>query len=592
MAIDDPEQESPQAPASRELTPAAMACARWFRTFARAAKTARLYGRDNDLVVQNRDSAWDQLTEQLKDTGGWYLQVTPTEILLEDEVVVKQVLGGSLLGPAVIGPEQELPFVLYRDGVRRIMMHPTLERREYEALLDAIVQVGKGTNGGQDDLTTLLWQATLEHLEIETVPLEQTIYFSSRQPTGGGGGGGHPGQAFVMTSGGSEIRADLGGLGSRGLHRDTFDDWVLPEVTAQSVQAYQALLPRVDGARAAFLADWEAERERPWNDTVPELFRKILELSPADDTRLALGHAIATWVVDCLQHAAWAEAERALGLLRDIDPEHRTDPILHEEIGTLDGQFIADRLDESSPEDLTRFPALAVELGTPAVSFAMFALNHCERVRPRAAAVTALTYLCADDPQRLAQHLRDKRWYVVRNVVSILGQIGGSDVVDMLRMAAQHDELRVRREVVKALGSVSRLERQPVLIQMLKSDDAQLLSAALHMLTRERHPRVVKAILERVEARDFEDLTEENQRAFLGALGDIAEDDDVPDLERLLMKDGGWFARRTLWRDAAARILHRLGTPRARTVLEAGLRSRTEAIRQTCQAATSGSKAA
>jgi HEAT repeat protein len=206
--------------------------------------------------------------------------------------------------------------------------------------------------------------------------------------------------------------------------------------------------------------------------------------------------------------------------------------------------------------------------------------------------VTALTYLCADEPQRLAPHLRDKRWYVVRNVVSILGQIGGSGVVEMLRMAAQHDELRVRREVVKALGSVSRLERQPVLIQMLKSDDAQLLSAALHMLTRERHPRVVKAILERVEARDLEELTEENQRAFLGALGDIAEDDDVPDLERLLMKDGGWFARRTLWRDAAARILHRLGTPRARTVLEAGLRSRTEAIRLTCQAATSGSKAA
>ena len=111
--------------------------------------------------------------------------------------------------------------------------------------------------------------------------------------------------------------------------------------------------------------------------------------------------------------------------------------------------------------------------------------------------------------------------------------------------------------------------------------DAQLLAAALNMLTREKDPRVARAILGLIESPDFESRDEDNQRALFSALADISDASTVPAIEALLHK-GGWFARRTFQRVAAARTLRRIGTPEAMAALEAGVRARSEAVRAAC----------
>ena len=71
----------------------------------------------------------------------------------------------------------------------------------------------------------------------------------------------------------------------------------------------------------------------------------------------------------------------------------------------------------------------------------------------------------------------------------------------------------------------------------------------------------------------------------------MAEDEAVPALETMLHK-GGWFARHTLERVAAARTLRRIGTEKAMAVLETGLRARSEAVRTACLDAMSAKAAA
>jgi HEAT repeat protein len=195
--------------------------------------------------------------------------------------------------------------------------------------------------------------------------------------------------------------------------------------------------------------------------------------------------------------------------------------------------------------------------------------------------VTALCYLCADDPQLLAPWMADSRWHLVRNLVFVLGHIGGPAVVPLLRSVAGHPEPRVRRQLVQALGSVPPENRTSLLLEQLDARDPQLLAAALAILTREKDPRVARAILAVIEAPGFESRDEDNQRTLFGALGDIAGDPAVPALEALLHQ-GGWFARRTFQRVAAARTLRQIGTPDAMAALEAGLRARSEAVRAAC----------
>jgi HEAT repeat protein len=573
-------------PAPRDLSPGAQAAAAWFRQLARTLKICRLYRTDNPLAKQARLQLFQQIVDHLTAHGVWNLRITATEIFLGEEPIVHPSAARTDDTPTA-GSEERLPFLFYRDGIRSVTIRPGLPLQDYDALFDALLAASSSPLS-HDDLVTLLWQANPVKVQIDAIPLSQTIYLSSRTPTGDGEGGGRKGQAFAWSPSGAEIRAGIGQVAgvAQGLHKDTFDDWLVPGEYVEVREAYERLQKGSQFTRTMFLTDWAAERAVEWTRDVAPVLRRVLALDPGPDTRAALAHAVVTWLVAALQDSSWLKAQEALELLKELDPDGSlTNEFLTQEIAGLDTDEIAERMDESEADDQARFFGVAVAIGHPALSLATGVMAKAVKSRTRAAACTMLCYLCNDRPKLLAPFLTDSRWYVVRNTVFVLGQIGGADVAWLLEAVAQHPEVRVRRQVVQSLGNVPSLDRLPILLSQLNARDPQLLSAALQMLLRDKRPEVGQAILKQITAPDFETRSGDNQRALLNALAEVADDRVVPALEAMLLK-GGWFARRTFERVAAARTLQRIGTPRARAVLEAGLKSRSEAVRQACLEAT------
>lgn len=566
-------------PAFRDLTPAGQTAHLWFRQLARALRTCRLYRSDSPMVAQIRQQLLQPLLRGIESHGVWSFRITPSEIFLLDEAVVRpaQKIDGE---EGAVGKEAMLPFLFYRDGIRGLTFLPGTPARDLDALFDAMVAASTGVHT-HDDLVTLMWQANTTHVRIDAVPVEQTIYLFARRPMGGGGGGGTQGQSYVWSPSGGEIRADIGQLSgmAQGLHRDTFDDWPLPEEYAEVPAAYQKILPAMEFARMRLSTEWVGERSTEWTILAPDVLRQIAAMSPDATTRSLLAHAAATWLAGAIQRSSWVEAQETLELLREFDPDGTiTQGELTAAITGLDAATITERLDASETDDQARFFALTVSIGRPALDLACSVMSLASKSRTRAAACTMLCYLCSDDPDLLAPYVIDSRWYVARNAAFVLGQIGGEGVLRLLDLASQHPEPRVRRQVVSSLGSVPAAKRTPILLAQLDTRDPQLLAAALKMLARERDPEIAATILKQVEAPEFESRSEGNQRALFGALGEVAGDAAVPALELLLHK-GGWFARRTLQRLAAARTLQRIGTPRALAALEAGLRARSEVVR-------------
>ena len=568
----------------KDLSAQGQAAAEWFRKLANALKTSRLYLPDNPLVQALRDQLAEELTQHLNYFGTWRLFFSTDTILLEKEAVVRPSPIDPDLGvPLVRTPEEILPYLFYRDGIRSMILRKGLARREIDVLFEALRIVGSSAMGS-DDLVTLMWQANLgNELQIESVPLEQAIYLSAKAARKPRTGAATRGLAFAWAPSGSEIRADLGqGGGSQGLHRDTFDDWPLPEVHAQAVNAYRTLLAVIEPLRAGTLAEWEEERTRDWSEDAGAVLRLILEHDPRDETRRGLAHSVVSWLVVAIRGCAWKEASRALELLKEFDPDlSRCGDELDEGLSDLPEDEIVSRIDEAEPAEYASFTALVVALGERARGLAFSVLSNCVRMRSRAAACTALCYIYGDEPRKLAPFLDDAHWYVVRNVVFVLGQIGGTGVVDMLRGAALHPDLRVKRAVVQALGGVSRAERTPVLMTLLGAKDSQLFSAVLNMLTRDKNPRVTRALFDKVASPDFNDMSELNQRALFNALFEVADEDLIDPLQQLLTQ-GLWLSRPSLAGIGAARALRRIGTDKAIAVLEAGLRSRNEAVSSAC----------
>src|SRR5262245_55311058 len=181
-------------PSFRDLTPAGQAAHLWFRQLARALKTCRLYHPSNPVVGQVRSQLFEPLVQCIETYGTWRFRIAPCEIFLLDEAVVRppQRTDDEDTG---LGKEAILPFLFYRDGIRGLAFLHGLPARDLDALFDALIAASTGVNT-HDDLVTLMWQANTTHVEIEAVPIEQTIYLASRRPTGGGEGGGRQGQSY------------------------------------------------------------------------------------------------------------------------------------------------------------------------------------------------------------------------------------------------------------------------------------------------------------------------------------------------------------------------------------------------------------
>lgn len=567
----------------RDLSPAAQAAEAWLRQLARTLKVYRLYQRDNPIVVHAHDQVLSSLEALLEKHGRMSFRFTATEIALGDEVVVRAGHAASDEG-VQYGAIDELPFMFYRDGVRRVTIQPAASRGELDAFFEAL-RLSGGNAASHDDLVTMLWQANLSQVLVESVPLEQTIYLSSKE-AGLAGSTAAPKAGYTYE--GAEMHGDLGqAAGVQGLHKDSFDDWEAPESMANVPAIYAALHPAMDSATARFRAMWEDEHATDWRLKAPDVMRLLLMLDPSETMRGATSHSMATWVTDALQRFAWEEARAALGLLREFDPDlSRCASELSVANERLDVAGIVERLDEAEPDEAGRFAAVLAALGRSAVGLACAVLGRTSNTRTRAAASTALCYICADNPQLLAAYLSDARPALVQGIAFVLGQIGGPQVADLLRTACIHSDMRVRRQAVQALGNVPLDDRLPLLIEQLDTDDSQLLGTVLSLLARDKDERVARALLEQVVAPTFETRSENSRRVLFGALGEVAGDEAVPALEAQLLK-GGWFARRSFERSAAARALERIGTPKAVAVLEAGLRARSEAVRGACMDAMS-----
>lgn len=594
------------------LSPEALAAADWLEQLERLLHLARRHGPYASHVRNGRERATVDGLHLVRDHGAIALSVLPLEIRLGDESVMRAE-GDEAGHPTRGAIERQLPFVLHHQGVRRLSLIEGLTREEMLVLVQALLDVSTAHDPG-DDLVTLLWRAGLSHVRVRSgasAPLVdedrsdlpsapvrvQAPELVDERPFSGVLAGDSfarhhappPGDeitsrtAFPTAFGDPIMQPQAEAVPTPETAPDThFDDWLIPSEDASAGALWKQLVFDEDRHAADFHERWRLETEPSHAQQVQQFVDEVRTADPSEDMRDAVLTSLVSWVANAVQHCDWSEARQALDAVRTLDPDgSRTDAPMALSLAGLDRDVVAERLDAATQEEQARFFALAVAVGRPILDLLIHVLAQAGRARLRAAATTALAYTCGDQPDALRPYLNDSRWHVVRNVVFALGQIGGTAVMPMLVAASRHLDTRVRRAVVQALGQVPAPQRTPLLVQQLDSSDVTLLQNALHLMTREPDARAAAALIDRISAPDFESLSEERKLALLQTLADVADDQAVPALEQLLNR-GGWFARKSPERTAAARTLARIGSPLAMTALQAGLAARADAVRLAC----------
>jgi HEAT repeat protein len=554
---------------------AAKSAAAWLNQFARTIKTCRLYDQNNPTVVRFREDLGSALRKLLNEHESLRFRFTAEDVFYED----------TSLYPARSRDDNfALPF--YQDGVRSITFNRGVEGRELTALVDALLKV-TGQNQGDDDLVTLLWEANISHIEIDYVPQEGDV---------GGGSAVDESEMVLWPTGNSAPEPEEAAAESSETEASPAaatpgrsDDWTVGDQTVEIEAGFEELDSLSASEVPRFLEEYQAEHGVPAVTAMLAIANAVLSAEAQDDDRRDLSVFLPRVLRQAVAHSSWLEAREAVSLLSQCGPQAWSIQTFAQELQQpISVSSAVERLDQQEASAVVDMIGFAKSVGDPAIDWLNLLLAESQSRRNRLMIAEAIADLCRSNPERLAPHLSDPRWYVVRNIVHILGWIGGNQIIGLLDAALRHPDARVRHEAVGALDKVDHRLARPLLLRMLDTPDPKMFSAVLHQLSTERDPSTARLLLAMMQDPNFEQRSVEEKRAIYSALSSTGGDEVLPDLEADLHRTS-WFSRaQENHRQAIARIISRIGTPLARMILERGGQSRRAPVRKACIDAIGG----
>jgi len=169
------------------------------------------------------------------------------------------------------------------------------------------------------------------------------------------------------------------------------------------------------------------------------------------------------------------------------------------------------------------------------------------------------------------ERLEDPRWFLVRNVIHILGELGDPAVLPSLRRAARHDDPRVRKEVVKTGVRLGGPDGEDLVAMACADPDRSVQVAAANALSGMKGRETAAVILDLIGRTGIGAAADgEVRQEAITAAGRRKMTEAVRPLCEMLRKKGLLgYAESTELRMAAARTLGAIGGGEAVEALKA-----------------------
>jgi HEAT repeat protein len=181
-------------------------------------------------------------------------------------------------------------------------------------------------------------------------------------------------------------------------------------------------------------------------------------------------------------------------------------------------------------------------LGAMAVPALLEALSNEQSRAVRVHLVRMLAAIGDLALPEIRKHLRDKRWFFVRNLAWLIGEIADPRFIPYLAVIVNHPDVRVRRETVRSMAKLRNEAATEVLLSALDDPETDVRLLAIRGLGTTRATGAVAQLRELVRLSNRSGRNTEVIRAAAIALGRIGAAEALPDLINAAHRP--WFLRR------------------------------------------------
>ncbi|MEW6324359.1 MAG: HEAT repeat domain-containing protein [Nitrospirota bacterium] len=548
----DPDVDSQKLKAAREL----------LLQFVKTAKTVRLYLANNPVHQKFLTDLFERFDLYLRAYGALRLKIKQQAFLVDGQMIYENE-----------SRQDNLAFRCYVDGISELAFHEGLTQRELVEFLD-IMGSEQDPALADDDLVSLLWKRDFPHISavvVDDLP-DAGILPEAAQPK-----------------------------------EEKLEELVKRETAAVELAAVAGPKRPEMPLTVYKLTDEEIGRlkeqlaKEQQRDAVAQLLDMLgvmleIEEDPVSFGELLdiMGNLIGLFIErgDLAKAASCAEAASRL-----CDHSAKNAPAFQGRVRefllrlgapeSLQALTVAfNRLKSIEVDQLTRYLQL---LPPDAIAPMTELLGTLNSLQARKAVCDVLAQTARDKIELVAGRLRDDRWYIVRNLIYVMGRIGGPKAADYLAPLVRHSEPRVRKELVKTLDAMEASNTVELLLDLLRDRDGGVRVMALRALGRRKSARAVAPLTAMIEERQFREKALSEKLEVFAALAASGQAESMAVLARYL-RGGSWWRRaeREQLRWCAAYALKQMGTPEALALLEEGSQGRNRSVQEACLAALRG----
>jgi len=521
----------------------------------KAKKNLRIYPKENPMYRKILEDAHASLSSILEDREALVFQIKQNEMLVDGDVVYRNE-----------DRRESLALLFFRDGIKQLSFHEGIPQNELEGFLE-IISEDFERRDSDEDIVTLMWERDLQSIHYV---LDESTYMEDD---------GYEAAAVEQAREQSAGEADV---------LRAYEDAFRAEDASQI-----NIVPLTNEDLQNIIQELEEEPSEKIL-TLVHLFLSILvDVDQAEEV---------DEITDLLKRAlhftiGGGNLEAAVSILRQMrqaastHPDHDGLMTLKKTVETfLNGmdfsRFFGELLDsgtifsEDAIHEFTRF------LDSRSIPHLITMLGELDTIASRKLWIRILVELGRKDIVPITLGLNDERWYVVRNIIYILRQIGDGAVIEHLREVITHPEIRVRKEAIQALGEVGAGDVALILKDYLSDPDESIRIAAAIALGQIGNPVAKKIILESIDDKGFRTKRYREKKHTFEALSKWKEPDVLDLMIRAVKKKE--FLTRTMDIESRAAAVHSLGLmgdQKALKMLQKLAKSKSDLLSENAQSA-------
>jgi hypothetical protein len=555
-----------------------------FNLFIKTVKARLVYPASSRLPQQFKEELFTRLTGLCDELGCVAFKVEADRILYEEVEIYR--------APS---KADNFAHVFFRDGILTFQIKKGIYVKELETFIDIISRMLRSASV-DDDLATLLWESGFEHIAYKL--MDDVFNIDTFEY------GADALKAAALS------KADIQGLFENEIDLDiTAEDFEVPSEetkkkartspyvdSAGSVSEFIRRAATYDESEKAAMTDMLAfdarfdfkeytinilfevlglETDNAGYHESLELFAKVRDdFIRAGDFRMAM--TVLTRV---------REMEQAFRNLKDLKHD-KLQGFIESFASTEKIKTIVNTLNQHKDIDYDVVAEYLKMMPWQAISPLVTALGELTHFPARRAICRALVALGAEKIDLVARGVEDPRWYVVRNIVTVLGQINNPRAMGYFKRTIKHPDIRVRKETLVAAARVRSDESYDFLIMALTDEDEKLQILALKELVAYKVVRAYSQIEEIVLNKEFKDRTNDQIKEFLDAMAHLGGERAFPLLKKMATQLTILSSeKQKRLKNYAVRALGFVQLPEALKLLEKIAKSRSQGLADTARRA-------